>query len=568
MIPTDLHDLPIDEYECEIRTNVFWDPMEHFGILHRRENRTERPNAIVDIQRTLRNLKQVWEENERREGEFRRKVAARQQGRLGGKPPKLYLLNMEKMAEDFARQRSKNQTPALQIPAMNYLKDELIDFRLDALSGQPDIYISQNAFIKWRQEANWASLGALYLDFDRPNTIGLNENELAMHILQFCDEVELPRPSYIMFTGVGCAAVWLHSYCHRPKDKTGAISRWHAAEKHLHKIFGRSAIGELLDPAVKDPTRVLRLAGTVNSKSGETVRPLFINGPRLSPKDYAFKSLCDSIFKTKLQEIFDAERKGEQKKQKQAYVVKRQERHERKFMKKLSEAVTGLAAHAKNGNGRVSLSKSPCARNLGLSILNRRILDDLMRLRDHWGGTIPVGKRNFWLFVASVCAARLVSADVLPLEVVRLGHLAGIDESEALRTMGSVIRRAQDAEIGKTITWNGMEVDPRYKFKMETIIMLLGLNEETIRDAGLELIITEDMKKERERHRKARNRNQVTAPRSQSAIMEALSKKNTLIMELLPTLSLRQIAARVKCSVALVQKVKSANLNKPVLLAA
>jgi DNA-directed RNA polymerase specialized sigma24 family protein len=125
-----------------------------------------------------------------------------------------------------------------------------------------DVYFSQNTFHKpQRRIENIRQLRSLYVDVDQyllnysPEwVIGKMELEL------FGQKV--PEPNIIIHSGRGFVIIWLHD----PVPYM-ALPLWQAIEKHFSDQF------ELLggDTRATDAARVFRLAGTVNSKSGEEV---------------------------------------------------------------------------------------------------------------------------------------------------------------------------------------------------------------------------------------------------------------------------------------------------------
>lgn len=125
-----------------------------------------------------------------------------------------------------------------------------------------DTYFSQNTFFRpYRRIEYIRELRALYVDVDNyllnldPDwTIGAMEAGL------FGEKI--PEPNLIIHSGRGLALVWLLE-----PVPSQALPLWQAVENHfvrqLDKFGG--------DAKATDAARVLRLAGTVNSKSGEAV---------------------------------------------------------------------------------------------------------------------------------------------------------------------------------------------------------------------------------------------------------------------------------------------------------
>ncbi len=62
--------------------------------------------------------------------------------------------------------------------------------------------------------------------------------------------------------------------------------------------------------------------------------------------------------------------------------------------------------------------------------------------------------------------------------------------------MAAVIKRARQAAAGQTVTFQGREVDPRYRMRASTIIEWLRIDPVDQRAAGLRVLVDEDRKRE------------------------------------------------------------------------
>jgi hypothetical protein len=134
-----------------------------------------------------------------------------------------------------------------------------------------------------RDTAHVTELGSAYLDLDYYRSKRLRRlppEEVAQMVLWRLREANLPDPSYILFTGRGLCVVWLFDPV--PAE---ALPRWRALMQYLTgragpRRRGRPKVAAVwrglgLDAACKDPTRVFRICGTVNSKRGTKVRLLW-----------------------------------------------------------------------------------------------------------------------------------------------------------------------------------------------------------------------------------------------------------------------------------------------------
>ncbi|GMA66268.1 helix-turn-helix domain-containing protein (plasmid) [Alicyclobacillus fastidiosus] len=126
-----------------------------------------------------------------------------------------------------------------------------------------DVYFSQNTFYRPARKIEYIrQLRALYVDVDNyllnldPMwTIGAMEANL------FGEKI--PEPNLIIHSGRGLACVWLIE-----PVPSQALPLWQAMENYLVRQLDKFGG----DAKASDAARVLRLAGTVNSKSGEEVQ--------------------------------------------------------------------------------------------------------------------------------------------------------------------------------------------------------------------------------------------------------------------------------------------------------
>ena len=97
----------------------------------------------------------------------------------------------------------------------------------------------------------------------------------------------IPVPSLILFSGRGLQVKWLLD---RPLPRA-ALPRWNALQTHLVALLAPFGA----DPGARDAARVLRLVDTLNTRSGERVRVLWLNETAGEVKHYPFESLAEMI---------------------------------------------------------------------------------------------------------------------------------------------------------------------------------------------------------------------------------------------------------------------------------
>ncbi len=171
-----------------------------------------------------------------------------------------HLANLHKSSEGYITIASKNPNYS----QWHYKKDDLLQ-RSDEIISSINSYVSQNTFYRpQRRIENIKELRAVYIDIDCYNSKYTKdavkyflEHDLYGH--------KIPRPNYLIDSGRGLYYVILI----KPVPSM-AMPLWYAVQRYLFnslKQFGA-------DPNALDPTRVLRIVGTMNSKSGTCVEVL------------------------------------------------------------------------------------------------------------------------------------------------------------------------------------------------------------------------------------------------------------------------------------------------------
>ncbi|MEG0844288.1 DNA-binding response regulator [Clostridium sp.] len=125
-------------------------------------------------------------------------------------------------------------------------------------------YISQNTFYKpQRRIENIKELRALYIDIDIYNTNYTKEG--VIYFLENDMYGKIPRPNFIIDSGRGLYYVLLIEAV-----PSMALPLWYSIQRYLYenlKEFGA-------DAKALDPTRILRIPGSINSKSNSRVEVL------------------------------------------------------------------------------------------------------------------------------------------------------------------------------------------------------------------------------------------------------------------------------------------------------
>lgn len=284
---------------------------------------------------------------------------------------------------------------------------------LRGLSGKEDTFFTVNEFSGWRITRLLKSLRACYVDIDLKREATRIDLDIALELLR---ENAMPTPNLAVFSGRGLHLYWIMTHT-SPK----ALPVWQATENALVSLLRDYGA----DPKAKDCARVLRLSGTVNSKTGETVRGLVLDG-----KPWRFHQLADEVLGHR--------------------------------PTKKPEVRSLVAVKARRGD-----EVHPKATNFRRWHL---VLADLHRIGQHHG-QIPEGHRNEFLFLGGVALSWFASPETIEDEVIDLAKLycPEIQETEAMRAASQSIARAKRAAGGEVDMWQGEVKDPRYFFKRMTL---------------------------------------------------------------------------------------------------
>ncbi len=137
-------------------------------------------------------------------------------------------------------------------------------------------------------------------------------------------------------------------------------------------------------------------------------------------------------------------------------------------------------------------------------------LDDFQKLITHRYGalTLPSGERDHLMLLYGIGMSYLVdNPERLRQEMFSIANdVCGWPEHEVRSRLSSVFSRADAAFRGERLKYLGAQLDPRYRYKDSTLIELLGVREQEMRVLGLRHLVTEEIKRERDRRRKIAER--------------------------------------------------------------
>ena len=312
---------------------------------------------------------------------------------------------------------------------------------LSGQTGQTDRFISVNEFQGWRLVKLLRSLRAVFVDLDACSSVE--------HALATCRDVGLPQPSYAVHSGRG-----VHLYWFLESTPAQALPVWQAIEREVIKKL--AVLGA--DRVCSDCTRVLRLVGSINAKTGTEVLGYVVTGERWSLRELANEVL------------------GYPEPRKPATVTNIQR-------------ARSLTVHQRSGVFRLWHSR----------------YQDLLTIADHWAFMrstgVPEGKRDTLLFLQANALSWFTRSETLQQEITKNSRIyfPSLSAREVETYTRPIIQRAKAAADGKTTVHHGQVRDPRYYFQTETILDRLGGLIEPVQ--GLKVLLPAHVLAERERER-------------------------------------------------------------------
>jgi hypothetical protein len=312
-----------------------------------------------------------------------------------------------------------------------------LDIVLYDIAGERDIYLTMNRFEGRRKalQQHVCELSTIFTDIDYyavPELAGCTPETVFELVLKRLQSAGIPEPSLAICSGQGLYAGWLHSPVGWKE-----LPMWQDCQYRIWRVL--KSLGA--DPRARDAARVLRLVGTINSKNSGPVYALRDTGPRLP-----FEELATSILRADL--VKDEEQPGAD-----LYDLRAQRATRRDY-------------------------KAPRLRTERSLWLARWV--DLQNLRNlRYGGEQMEDFRDRWLFVAGVALSWITDPPEPAFFERELLGLAdewgGWNEERSRSKLQAVLERVRMVARGQTVTWQGVEVDPRYRFRTEVIVQWLEI---------------------------------------------------------------------------------------------
>lgn len=361
---------------------------------------------------------------------------------------------------------------------------------IDQADPAKDNYISQAEFFRPnRRVVNLLRLNLNFIDLDfyaiDPGRERFAEHrQMAWVVRYFCEDERIPPPSLIAFSGRGLYLKWLYEGA-IPRQ---AVLRWNALQRRLVELF--TPFGA--DARAKDASRILRLMGTTNTKSGEVVRVLHVETENGEPKRYGFDWLAYEILETDRGAIAKARRQA------------KADREARDARRRLGAVEGERAKGDTSGLRRFSPTQ-----------LHWDRLEDLRKLATLRGwteGGIPKGHRETYLFWSAnfMLSSGATHPGQMFHEVTALAREvcpgSGMD-AEVRSSLSTVYRKGLAHVAGERVEFNGKKHSPLYTPRNQTLIDHFSITREEERQ--LQTIISEEEAAERHRKRNARSEHSV-----------------------------------------------------------
>lgn len=318
--------------------------------------------------------------------------------------------------------------PTLQMPVV-----------LGMIDANRDTWISQAEF--WsslRRVVNVKSIGLAFLDIDfyREDVEwgrGRTPERAAEDFAGLCDDFGIPRPSLIIYSGRGLQVKWFFETA-LPRM---ALPRWNIVEKVLVERFALCGA----DPQARDSARVLRLVQTVNTKSKQVCRPIWVNTDENGqPVRYDFEYFAECV---------------------------------------LPIPRSMARQHVEKARQAAKTPRNDISRGLNIETLNWNRVEDLrtiVRLRSG----MPEGMRMQMLFytVNFLALSHQITPATFYFEAAAIAH--EIDPMWTIRSaeLQTVYSKMKDYLAGKTVEFNGRTYPALYTPTNDTLINVFDITSE------------------------------------------------------------------------------------------
>ena len=308
----------------------------------------------------------------------------------------------------------------------------------------------------------------------------------------------------IIGSGRGLYAKWLL----RPVLSCRALPYWNAVQAALAARLRRFGA----DFGALDGSRVLRLVGVVNAKSGTVCRVLHVNESGGEPLRYEIDYLGDAVLPASREELRE----------------RRQARAERRERDSAAGAHGSAPLRVVRGTGRVVNAN---LRTFSPRQLAWDRLHDLRRLVDVRYGLDPVpeGERMPLLFwqLNFLLLSGATNSRGLWHEAVAVARRLDPDWGYASSELGTLYRKSLQFEAGETVEFEGRQYPPLYTPRNDTLITLFRISDAEQRELATITSRDEVWRRDALRKRVARER----LREEREAAREALTRRIVVLRD-------------------------------------
>jgi len=337
-----------------------------------------------------------------------------------------------------------------------------------------DTWISQAEFTKPnRRVVNLWRIGLCFLDLDTYSVNMTGDPEtLAYKFVMHCQDQGIPAPSLVVFSGRGLQAKWLLDSA-VPRQ---ALPRWNLCQRVL--VDKLAAFGA--DANAKDASRVLRLVGAVNTKSGEVARVVQVTEENGQPVRYGFEYLCEWLLPV-ARETIERERQ-----QWAAEKAARTARRQQLVVLPGGRQVNGLQGFS---GRRLAWDR----------------LEDLRKLAEMRGG-VHEGERMMHLFwqINFLLLSGATNTGQMWHEAQALARAIDPQWHHDKSALSTLYSKAKAFEAGEKIEWQGRMYPALYTPRNDHLIDTFRITDDEQRE--LKTIITPDLARKRDAGRKRAQR--------------------------------------------------------------
>lgn len=366
-----------------------------------------------------------------------------------------------------------NRKVGTQLTQKSYMLSQL-EYVLTHIDKSKDTYMSQAFFTEQNRRAlNLAYITHAYVDLDIyniPTLSGKSVDNIAHELLLYCQDNFIPAPSYIVSSGRGLYMKWAFDKP-VPKRAAGIAVAVNKALVRKFESFGA-------DSKAVDMSRILRVVGSVNSKNGEVVKILYLNGTSDNIKTYGFNDFADIILPLTYEEIKE---------------------NRQKIIEKNNLTILSHERRKHDINAKKQQNK----RFFCWDDWHWKILTDLEKLAEirYQGDKVPEGMRDIFGFIGSVQLAHIFGNNSGNLwfeclawsrKILPFSYAGG----ELQRNCSTLLDRAKRAGAGEKVEYKGKQVSPIYTYRKSTLIDLFGVTDDEM--PHMSALISDDVKRVRD----------------------------------------------------------------------